>query len=123
MEKSVFSELARLIFKFNACTDLDEKELKAVRDCIKKTSEFEKTFRVFVASVNIENIKNELGKMKENLDGKLNVSDVTDFKESLCKNNTKFFKNVKKFSYIITFSKQCNTNWILKRYDFRITRR
>jgi hypothetical protein len=60
-------------------------ELKVIRDCIKKTSDFEKTFKVFVASVNIDNIKNELGKMRESLDGKLNVSDVTDFKESLCK--------------------------------------
>ena len=65
---------------------LNDAELKSVKDCIKKTSEFEKTFRVFVASVNIDNIKNELNKMKEALENKLNVSDVTDFKESLCKN-------------------------------------
>lgn len=69
----------------NQQANMSDSDLKAVRDCIKKTSEFEKSFRVFVASVNIDNIKNELGKMRENLDNKLNVSDVTDFKESLSK--------------------------------------
>lgn len=66
---------------------INDGELKLIRDCIKKTSDFEKTFKVFVNSVNIDNLKNELGKIREALDGKLNVSDVTDFKESLCEIN------------------------------------
>lgn len=66
-------------------SNLSDSELKFVRDSVKKTSEFEKTFKVFVASVNVDNIKSELNKMRESLDGKLNVSDVSDFKESLCK--------------------------------------
>ena len=33
--------------------------------------------------------------MKENLNGKLGVDDVTDFKESLCKINTNIIQNKK----------------------------
>jgi hypothetical protein len=64
---------------------LNEHEMKMVKDCIKKTIEFEKTFKVFVNQVNIDNIKSELAKINEALGNKLNISDIADIKEILCK--------------------------------------
>jgi len=63
---------------------MSEGDLKMVKECIKKTVEFEKTFKVFVNSVNIDNIKSELVKIHESLNSKLNASDITDVKEMLC---------------------------------------
>ena len=62
---------------------MNESELKLVKECIKKTVEFEKTFKVFVNQVNIDNVKSELTKMHEALSHKLNSSDIADVKEML----------------------------------------
>ncbi len=62
---------------------LKEGELKIVKECIKKTADFEKTFKVFVNQVNIENVKAELAKMNEALNSKLNSTDIADVKDML----------------------------------------
>lgn len=64
---------------------ISEGEMKMVKDCIKKTIEFEKNFKVFVNSVNIDHIKAELAKMHEALATKLGPNDLLGIKETLCK--------------------------------------
>jgi len=64
---------------------MSEHELKLVRECTRKTMEFEKNFKVFVNQVNIDNIKSELAKLHEALNQKLNSSDIADVKEMLSK--------------------------------------
>ncbi len=62
---------------------MNEQELKLIRECTKKTLEFEKNFKVFVNSSNIDNIKSEIVKLHEALNLKLNINDISDFKEML----------------------------------------
>jgi chromosome segregation ATPase len=76
----------------NQPSSMTDSDLRVVRECIKKTSDFEKTFKVFVANVNIENVKSELSKIKEALESKLNITDVNDFKENMCKKFIFIFK-------------------------------
>jgi len=68
----------------NSVPAMNEAEMKMVKECIKKTLEFEKNFKVFVNAVNIEHLKSEIAKMHDALNLKLNISDIEDFKESLC---------------------------------------
>lgn len=78
---------------------MNEGELKIVKECIRKTVEFEKTFKVFVNQVNIDNIKGELAKMHEALNHKLNSSDIADVKEML---SNIFFLNLTKNAFSTT---------------------
>jgi hypothetical protein len=65
---------------------MNEGEFKIVKECIRKTMEFEKSFKVFVNQVNIDNIKSEFVKMHEALNHKLNSSDIADVKDMLSNN-------------------------------------
>lgn len=62
---------------------LSEGDMKLVKDCIKRTIEFEKTFKVFVNSINVDNIKAEFAKIQEALGNKLSAIDLLDIKDTL----------------------------------------
>jgi len=68
--------------------NFSEVEIKMVRDCAKKISELEKNFKILVNNINIESIKNDIGKLNESVALKANSSEVFEMKENICK----FFK-------------------------------
>ena len=64
--------------------NFSEVEMKMVRDCAKKVSELEKHFKILVANINIDSIKNDIGKLNENVALKANSSDVFEMKDNIC---------------------------------------
>lgn len=64
---------------------LSEAEMKMVKDCTKKVLELEKSFKIFVSNLNIENIRNEIAKLNEAMVGKINAVEVHDMKDNMSK--------------------------------------
>ena len=58
---------------------------KMLKDCVKKTLEIEKTLKLFINSVNVEQIRAELNKLNEALSIRLTKYDILDMKENLSK--------------------------------------
>ena len=67
--------------KFSAT--MSEAELKMVKDCTKKVQDLEKSFKIFINSLNIENIRNEIAKLNEQMNGKVNSNDFSDMKNNM----------------------------------------
>ena len=72
-------------------TVLSEAEIKQVRECIKKTSELEKTFKIFVNSINVDSIKNGIAKVNDGLMNRLTQNDILDIKDNISKKNFIFY--------------------------------
>ena len=64
--------------------NFSEVEMKMVRDCAKKVSELEKHFKILVNNINIDSIKNDIGKLNESVSTKASSSEVFDMKDSIC---------------------------------------
>ncbi len=71
--------------KSKMSASISEAEMKIVKDCTKKVMDLEKNFKVFISSINIDNIRNELAKLNEAISGKTNNSDVLDVKDNMSK--------------------------------------
>jgi hypothetical protein len=65
--------------------NFSEIEIKMVRDCAKKINDLEKQFKILVNNINIDNIKNEIGKLNENIAQKANTNEVYEMKDNICK--------------------------------------
>lgn len=71
--------------KSKISASMSEAELKMVKDCTKKVLDLEKNFKVFINSLNIENIRNEISKLTEQVNAKSNANEVHDVKENISK--------------------------------------
>lgn len=78
--------------------NVSDADAKLMKDFSKKVTDLEKNFKVFVTSINIDNIKSELSKLKEAVEGKANNSEVVENKDNISKIN--FLQRKKNLIYI-----------------------
>jgi hypothetical protein len=71
--------------KSKISASMSEADLKMVKDCTKKVLDLEKSFKVFVNSLNIDNVRNDISKLNEQMNGKINATEVHDIKENISK--------------------------------------
>lgn len=71
--------------KSKISASMSEAELKMVKDCTKKVLDLEKSFKVFINSLNIEHIRNDIAKLNEQVNGKVNANEVNDMKDNMSK--------------------------------------
>ena len=111
--------------------NISEGDTKLLKDCSKKVLDLEKNFKVFVNSLNIDNIRNEISKLNDQVGNKLNSSEVTDMKENMSKEKLFLilFKILAQLNTQITFIKDSisqlledrkmidDINWLRKKVE------
>ena len=65
--------------------NVSDADVKLLKDFSKKVTDLEKNFKVFISSINIDNIKSELSKLKEAVEGKANNCEVVENKDNISK--------------------------------------
>lgn len=73
--------------------NFSEVEMKMVRDCAKKVADLEKHFKILVNNINIDSIKNDIGKLNDSVAQKANANEIFDMKDNICN----YFNHFPKF--------------------------
>lgn len=77
------SQINNVEDKSKISASMSEVELKMVKDCTKKVVDLEKSLKVFINSLNIEHVRNDIAKLNEQMNGKVSASEVHDVKDNM----------------------------------------